>query len=127
MRNDKPETVKNRLSVYHEQTQPLIDYYTNKGIARDVDGTVDITPASRLTISSSWMIRCLSGIPCTTSSGMTIAVEPMINMGEYDVYWEDDDWTVVTEDGMPSHFILPFVRSYGDNSNVTLSPGRILI
>ncbi len=34
--------------------------------------------------------------------GMTIAVEPMINMGEYDVYWEDDDWTVVTEDGMPS-------------------------
>ena len=34
--------------------------------------------------------------------GMTIAVEPMINLGEYDVYWEDDDWTVVTEDGMPS-------------------------
>ncbi len=40
--DDKPETVKNRLSVYHEQTQPLIDYYTNKGIARDVDGTVDM-------------------------------------------------------------------------------------
>lgn len=40
--DDKPETVKNRLAVYHEQTQPLIDYYTNKGIARDVDGTVDM-------------------------------------------------------------------------------------
>jgi methionyl aminopeptidase len=35
-------------------------------------------------------------------AGMTIAVEPMINLGEYDVYWEDDDWTVVTEDGLPS-------------------------
>ncbi len=40
--DDKPETVKNRLNVYHEQTQPLIDFYTNKGILRTVDGTVDM-------------------------------------------------------------------------------------
>lgn len=40
--DDKPETVKNRLSVYHEQTQPLIDYYTNAGILKTVDGTIDI-------------------------------------------------------------------------------------
>ena len=40
--DDKPETVKNRLNVYHEQTQPLIDYYTNAGILKTVDGTVDI-------------------------------------------------------------------------------------
>lgn len=40
--DDKPETVKNRLNVYHEQTQPLIDYYTNKGIIAEVDGTVDM-------------------------------------------------------------------------------------
>ena len=40
--DDKPETVQKRLSVYHEQTQPLIDYYTNEGILRTVDGTVDI-------------------------------------------------------------------------------------
>ena len=40
--DDKPETVKNRLSVYHEQTQPLIEYYTNKGILKTVDGTVDM-------------------------------------------------------------------------------------
>ncbi len=39
--DDKPETVKKRLGVYHEQTQPLIEYYTNKGILRTVDGTVD--------------------------------------------------------------------------------------
>ena len=40
--DDKPETVQNRLAVYHEQTQPLIDYYTNKGIIAEVDGTVDM-------------------------------------------------------------------------------------
>ncbi|HBV46804.1 MAG TPA: adenylate kinase [Eubacterium sp.] len=37
--DDKPETVKNRLSVYHEQTQPLIDYYTTQGVLKTVDGT----------------------------------------------------------------------------------------
>lgn len=40
--DDKPETVKKRLDVYHTQTQPLIDYYTKKGILKDVDGTVDM-------------------------------------------------------------------------------------
>lgn len=40
--DDKPETVKKRLDVYHGQTQPLIDYYTRKGILKDVDGTVDM-------------------------------------------------------------------------------------
>ena len=32
--DDKPETVQKRLEVYHEQTQPLIDYYTNQGILK---------------------------------------------------------------------------------------------
>ena len=40
--DDKPETVQKRLNVYHEQTQPLIDYYTKKNILVEVDGTVDI-------------------------------------------------------------------------------------
>jgi len=40
--DDKPETVLKRLNVYHEQTQPLIDYYTNAGILKSVDGTVDM-------------------------------------------------------------------------------------
>ena len=39
--DDKPETVTKRLNVYHEQTQPLIDYYKKSGILKDVDGTVD--------------------------------------------------------------------------------------
>ena len=37
--DDKPETVKNRLDVYHKQTQPLIDFYEKKGILKTVDGT----------------------------------------------------------------------------------------
>ena len=40
--DDKPETVKKRLDVYHEQTQPLIDYYTNAGVLHEVDGTKDM-------------------------------------------------------------------------------------
>ena len=45
--DDKPETVQKRLNVYHEQTQPLIDYYTSQGILRTVDGTVDIDDVFR--------------------------------------------------------------------------------
>lgn len=40
--DDKPETVQKRLTVYHEQTQPLIDYYTKQGILKTVDGTQDM-------------------------------------------------------------------------------------
>ncbi len=37
--DDKPETVQKRLNVYHEQTQPLIDYYEKAGVLKEVDGT----------------------------------------------------------------------------------------
>ena len=40
--DDKPETVTKRLMVYHEQTQPLIDYYQSKGLLLSVDGVKDI-------------------------------------------------------------------------------------
>ena len=40
--DDKPETVKKRLTVYHDQTQPLIDYYKKAGILKSVDGTQDL-------------------------------------------------------------------------------------
>ena len=40
--DDKPETVLNRLKIYHEQTQPLIDFYNNEGILKEVDGTIDV-------------------------------------------------------------------------------------
>ncbi len=37
--DDKPETVQKRLNVYHEQTQPLINYYKKAGVLKEVDGT----------------------------------------------------------------------------------------
>ncbi|MCI8866440.1 MAG: adenylate kinase [Lachnospiraceae bacterium] len=40
--DDKPETVQKRLTVYHDQTQPLIDYYRNEGILVTVDGTKEL-------------------------------------------------------------------------------------
>lgn len=40
--DDKPEIVTKRLAAYHEQTQPLIDYYRNEGILKTVDGTQDV-------------------------------------------------------------------------------------
>jgi adenylate kinase len=40
--DDRPETVKNRLSVYHAQTQPLIVYYRKAGVLKEVDGTKDM-------------------------------------------------------------------------------------
>ncbi|RDU21775.1 adenylate kinase [Anaerosacchariphilus polymeriproducens] len=40
--DDKEDTVKKRLDVYHEQTQPLIEYYKNKEILVNVDGTQEM-------------------------------------------------------------------------------------
>lgn len=37
--DDRPETVKKRLAVYHEQTEPLINYYEDQGLLRRFDGT----------------------------------------------------------------------------------------
>ena len=45
--DDKPETVQKRLTVYHEQTQPLIAYYDKAGKLKTVDGTVDMEDVFR--------------------------------------------------------------------------------
>jgi adenylate kinase len=37
--DDKPEVVRNRLHVYHEQTEPLVEYYDEQGLMRRIDGT----------------------------------------------------------------------------------------
>lgn len=59
--------------------------------------------------------------------GMTIAVEPMINLGEYDVYWLDDDWTVVTEDGLPSaHYENTILITEGEPEILSTAPGIAL-
>lgn len=51
-KDDEPETVLKRLTIYHEQTQPLIDYYTNKGILIEVDGTKDVKGVTEQIITS---------------------------------------------------------------------------
>ena len=40
--DDQEETVKNRLKVYHDQTQPLIDFYTQRNVLHAVDGTLSL-------------------------------------------------------------------------------------
>ncbi len=53
--------------------------------------------------------------------GMTLAVEPMINMGRCDVEWLDDDWTVVAEDGLPSaHYENTILITDGEPEILTL-------
>ena len=41
--DDKPETIRNRLEVYHAQTAPLIEYYDARGVLRRFDGTLPPT------------------------------------------------------------------------------------
>ncbi len=45
--DDKPETVATRLSVYEEQTAPLIDYYREKGALKSVDGMAGVDDVTR--------------------------------------------------------------------------------
>jgi adenylate kinase len=45
--DDRAETVKKRIRVYNEKTQPLIDYYAKKGILRDIDGDRDISEITK--------------------------------------------------------------------------------
>ena len=47
----------------------------------------------------------IRGTGVSIESGMCLAIEPMINMGSYEVYTKQDNWTVCTKDGKPSaHF-----------------------
>lgn len=53
--------------------------------------------------------------------GMTLAIEPMINAGTYDVCWLDDDWTVVTEDGsLSAHYENTVLITDGEPEILTL-------
>ncbi|RDU21774.1 type I methionyl aminopeptidase [Anaerosacchariphilus polymeriproducens] len=54
-------------------------------------------------------------------AGMTLAIEPMINAGRYDVEWLDDDWTVVTEDGsLSAHYENTILITDGEPEILTL-------
>ncbi len=57
-------------------------------------------------------------------AGMTLAIEPMINMGSWQVEWLDDDWTVVTRDGsLSAHYENTVLITKGEPEILTLLPG----
>lgn len=51
-KDDEPATVLDRLKVYHEQTEPLKDYYSKKGILRIVEGQEEVADTSALTLKA---------------------------------------------------------------------------
>lgn len=54
--------------------------------------------------------------------GMTLAIEPMINAGTYEVCWLDDDWTVVTEDeSLSAHYENTILITDGEPEILTLT------
>ena len=56
--------------------------------------------------------------------GMTLAVEPMVNAGEYDVAWMDDDWTVVTYDGsLSAHYENTILITEGEPEILSQAEG----
>ena len=56
-------------------------------------------------------------------AGMTLAIEPMINIGRPDVVWMDDDWTIVTEDGsLSAHYENTILRTKGEPEILSLVP-----
>ncbi|MBB2184268.1 type I methionyl aminopeptidase [Lachnospiraceae bacterium MD1] len=56
--------------------------------------------------------------------GMTLAIEPMVNAGRYDVYWLDDDWTVVSADGsLSAHYENTVLITDGEPELLTIYRG----
>ena len=53
---------------------------------------------------------------------MTLAIEPMINIGTYEVDWLDDDWTVVTEDeSLAAHYENTILITEGEPEILTFT------
>lgn len=56
--------------------------------------------------------------------GMTLAIEPMVNIGRYDVEWLEDDWTVVTEDGsLSAHYENTVLITEDEPEILSCAPG----
>ena len=54
-------------------------------------------------------------------AGMTLAIEPMVNIGTYEVAWLDDDWTVVSEDGsLSAHYENTILITDGEPEILTI-------
>ncbi len=58
-------------------------------------------------------------------AGMTLAIEPMINAGRFDVEWQNDNWTVVTQDGsLSAHYENTVLITSGEPEILTLTEGE---
>ena len=58
-------------------------------------------------------------------AGMTLAIEPMINAGRYDVAWQEDNWTVVTQDGsLSAHYENTILITSGEPEILSLTEGE---
>ena len=58
--------------------------------------------------------------------GMTLAIEPMINIGLPDVLWLDDEWTVITEDmSLSAHYENTVLITKGEPEILTLTDSEI--
>ena len=58
-------------------------------------------------------------------AGMTLAIEPMINAGRFDVVWQEDDWTVVTQDGsLSAHYENTILITSGEPEILSLTAGE---
>lgn len=62
--DDKPETVRARLRVYHQQTAPLIDYYRQAGLLVEVDGSGDIESVAAALLEIACALAEKSDAPC---------------------------------------------------------------
>ncbi len=51
-KDDQPETIRDRLKVYHDQTEPLKDFYQGKGILRVVDGQAGIENTTKQVLAA---------------------------------------------------------------------------
>ena len=49
-KDDKPETIRERLSTYHRMTEPLVDYYRSQGKLYEIDGSTTIEAATEATL-----------------------------------------------------------------------------
>ena len=99
------DTVEDLVSTLEQENPPAIQEYAESfgfGVVRDLVGHGIGTEMHEAPEIPNFAQR-RKGI--RLAAGMTLAIEPMITAGRYDVVWEDDGWTVVTEDGsLASHY-----------------------
>ena len=62
--DDRPETVRARLQVYHRQTAPLIDYYRQAGMLTEVNGTVGLERVGRALLEAARRLSAREAHPC---------------------------------------------------------------